>query len=79
MSSDGSYNSYNDDEWDGKTEVPEVNSSFELVRYVKLPMDRYDEVRSHLLSSLFWTVNITIALAIVCSKVVKWKGYQTIY
>ena len=56
MSSDRSYSSFNDDEWDDETEVPEVNSSFELVRYVKLPVDRYEEVRPHLLFIMKGTI-----------------------
>ena len=44
MSSDGSMNSY-EDEWEVEYEEPDSNLSLDLVRYVKLPHDRYQEVR----------------------------------
>ena len=45
MSSDGSYS--NDEGWDGEyDEEPNLDSSLDLVRYVKLPVNKYEKVSS---------------------------------
>ena len=48
MSSDETYS--NEEDWDGEySESINAESTVDLVRYVKLPVDKYEQVRSFIL------------------------------